>query len=151
MGTEVNARSFTREERTRYRRRLLENLDRFAGFLGTAQFADTASIGVELELNLTNDDFTPALRNSSVLEEIADPSFQTEMGAFNIEMNHPAMSIRGQGLLELEESLRRQLNRADELAAKADANILMVGILPTLTNEVQRFRVPHPVRQEHSS
>ncbi|WP_404321407.1 glutamate--cysteine ligase [Arthrobacter luteolus] len=136
MGTEVNARSFTREERTRYRARLLENLDRFAGFLGTAEFADTGSIGVELELNLTNDDFSPALRNSSVLDEIADPAFQTEMGAFNIEMNHPALSIGGRGLLDLEESLRRQLNRADELAAKAEANILMVGILPTLTNSV---------------
>ncbi|MFZ3452891.1 glutamate--cysteine ligase [Arthrobacter sp. 7Tela_A1] len=136
MGAEVTSKSFSREQRTRYRARLLENLDRFAGFLGTAEFADTASIGVELELNLTNDDFTPALRNTSVLAEIADPAFQTEMGAFNIEMNHPALSIRGQGLMELEESLRRQLNRADELAAKAEANILMVGILPTLTPSV---------------
>lgn len=136
MGAEVSSKSFSREQRTRYRARLLENLDRFAGFLGTAEFADSASIGVELELNLTNDDFTPALRNASVLEQIADPAFQTEMGAFNIEMNHPALSIRGAGLHELEASLRRQLNRADELAAKAEANILMVGILPTLTPAV---------------
>ncbi|WP_066298732.1 glutamate--cysteine ligase [Arthrobacter luteolus] len=136
MGAEVSSKSFSREQRTRYRARLLENLDRFAGFLGTAEFADSASIGVELELNLTNDDFTPALRNASVLEQIADPAFQTEMGAFNIEMNHPALSIRAAGLQELEASLRRQLNRADELAAKAEANILMVGILPTLTPAV---------------
>ena len=136
MGAEVNSKSFSREQRTRYRGRLLENLDRFAGFLATADFADTGSIGVELELNLTNDDFTPALRNMSVLEKIADPAFQTEIGAFNIEMNHPALSIEGPGLKNLEDSLRGQLNRADELAAKAEANILMVGILPTLTSPV---------------
>ena len=58
MGAEVTSKSFSREQRTHYRARLLENLDRFAGFLGTASFADSASIGVELELNLANDDFT---------------------------------------------------------------------------------------------
>ena len=132
MGAEVNSKTYSREQRTRYRQRLLENLDRFAGYLSTAQFADTSSIGLELELNLTNQDFAPALRNTAVLEEIADPAFQTEIGAFNIEMNHPALSIKGSGLRDLEDSLRFQLNRADTRAAEVKTEILMVGILPTL-------------------
>ena len=132
MGAEVNSRTFSREQRTRYRQRLLENLDRFAGFLSTAKFADSSCIGLELELNLINKDCSPALRNDAVLERIADPAFQTEIGAFNIEMNHPALSIAGDGLRQLEESLRRQLNRAQERAAALETGILMVGILPTL-------------------
>lgn len=133
MGAEVNNRTYSREQRTRYRQRLLENLDRFAGYLSTADFADTASIGLELELNLTHQDFSPALRNAAVLDAIADPAFQTEIGAFNIELNHPALSIKGTGLRDLEESLRLQLNRADRQAKKLQTEILMVGILPTLT------------------
>ncbi|MCQ2001622.1 glutamate--cysteine ligase [Arthrobacter zhaoxinii] len=133
MGAEVTSRTFSRAQRTAYRQRLLENLDHFAHFLSTAQFADTASIGLELELNLTNRDFSPALRNTAVLERIADPAFQTEIGAFNIEMNHPAMAVGQFGLKELEDSLRMQLNRADERAAQEAADIMMVGILPTLT------------------
>ncbi|MCQ1950945.1 glutamate--cysteine ligase [Arthrobacter sp. zg-Y859] len=133
MGAEVTSRTFSRAQRTAYRQRLLENLDHFAHFLSTAQFADTASIGLELELNLTNRDFSPALRNKAVLDRIADPAFQTEIGAFNIEMNHPAMSVAQFGLKELEDSLRTQLNRADERAAQEAADIMMVGILPTLT------------------
>ncbi|MBP3037305.1 glutamate--cysteine ligase [Arthrobacter sp. zg-ZUI100] len=132
MGAEVNSKTYSREQRTRYRERLLENLDRFAGYLSTAQFAESASIGLELELNLANQDFTPAMRNAAVLAEIADPAFQTEIGAFNIEMNHPALAIGGSGLRELEDSLRFQLNRADAKAAEVKAEILMVGILPTL-------------------
>lgn len=133
MGAEVSSRTYSRAQRTAYRQRLLENLDQFAHFLSTAQFADTASIGLELELNLTNRDFSPALRNQAVLERIADPAFQTEIGAFNIELNHPALSVGQFGLKELEDSLRTQLNRADQRAEQEAADIMMVGILPTLT------------------
>ncbi|CEA07393.1 Carboxylate-amine ligase YbdK [Arthrobacter saudimassiliensis] len=136
MGAEVNSREFSREQRTRYRQRLLENLDRFARFLGTAEFADSACIGLELELNLINKDGSPAMRNDAVLDRIADPAFQTEIGAFNIEMNHPALSIAGDGLQRLEDSLRRQLNRAEEQASDLETGILMVGILPTLRPEI---------------
>jgi len=136
MGAEVKSKTFSREQRTKYRQRLLENLETLAGYLGTGQFAATGSIGLELELNLANADFSPALRNAAVLEAIADPAFQTEIGAFNIELNHPALSIAGQGLKQLEDSLRAQLNRADERAAAANADILMVGILPTLKRQL---------------
>jgi hypothetical protein len=132
MGAEVKSKTFSREQRTRYRQRLLENLEMLASYLAAGQFAATGTIGLELELNLANADFSPALRNAAVLEAISDPAFQTEIGTFNIELNHPALSIRGQGLKQLEDSLRSQLNRADERAAAANADILMIGILPTL-------------------
>ena len=45
------------------------------------------SFGLEIELNLTDDDGRPALANAAVLEAIADPDFQTELGQFNIEIN----------------------------------------------------------------
>src|SRR3954454_4735011 len=136
MGAEVKSKTFSREQRTKYRQRLLENLETLAGYLGTGQFAATGSIGLELELNLADADFSPALRNAAVLEAIADPAFQTEIGTFNIELNHPALSIAGQGLKQLEDSLRAQLNRADERAAAANAGILMIGILPTLKRKL---------------
>jgi hypothetical protein len=132
MGAEVKTKTFSREQRTRYRERLLENLESFGHYLATAEFAGTGSIGMEMELNLTNSDCSPALRNSAVLEAIADPAFQTEIGAFNIELNHPALAVAGRGLEQLENSLRDQLNHADERASSAKARILMIGILPTL-------------------
>ncbi len=136
MGAEVKSGTFSREQRTRYRERLLENLDTFDKFLATAHFADDRSIGLELELNLVDEHFAPTLRNAAVLDEIANPAFQTEIGAYNIELNHPALLIAGGGLRTLEDGLRRELNEAEKRAARAGAGIVMVGILPTLTREL---------------
>ncbi|MGP5195920.1 glutamate--cysteine ligase [Arthrobacter rhombi] len=135
MGAEVRKKTFTRAQRTRYRERLNENLETFEDFLSNGHFAASGTIGVELELNLANEDFTPAMRNTQVLESIADEAFQTEIGAFNIELNHPALDVSGRGLRELEEGLRAQLNHADARADEVGADLLMTGILPTLRPE----------------
>lgn len=135
MGAEVSKKTFTRAQRTTYRERLNQNLETFETFLADGHFAASGTIGLELELNLANRDFTPAMRNAEVLESIADEAFQTEIGAFNIELNHPALDVAGRGLRELEESLRTQLNRADARADAAGTDLLMTGILPTLQAE----------------
>lgn len=132
MGAEVRSRTFTREERRRYRERLVQHLDTLGGLLRRGEFDEGTSIGLELELNLVDENHLPALRNLDVLEHIADPAFQTEIGSFNIEFNHPALAIDGLGLAELEKSLRTELNRAQEKAREAGTEILAVGILPTL-------------------
>ncbi|MCU1571944.1 MAG: glutamate--cysteine ligase [Micrococcaceae bacterium] len=136
MGAETKSSTFSREQRTRYRERLVENLETFDRLLSTSQFADQRSIGLELELNLVDEQFRPTLRNAAVLDEIANPAFQTEIGAYNIELNHPALHIAGAGLLRLEDGLRDHLNVAERSARKAGAGILMVGILPTITREL---------------
>lgn len=132
MGAEVRSRSFTREERRQYRERLVEHLETLGSLLRRGEFDEGTSIGLELELNLVDEHYEPALRNQEVLESIADPAFQTEIGAFNIEFNHPALSIGGGGLAQLEDSLRTELNHAQAKAADKKAEIIAVGILPTL-------------------
>ena len=44
--------------------------------------------------NLVDDEGDPALKNAEVLEAIADPAFQTELGQFNIEINVPPARLR---------------------------------------------------------
>ena len=56
------------------------------------------SFGLEIELNLTDDDGRPALANAAVLEAIADPDFQTELGQFNIEINIAPRQFAADGL-----------------------------------------------------
>ena len=63
--------------------------------------------GLEIELNLVDDAGDPALKNAEVLEAIADPDFQTELGQFNIEINVAPAKLREGGLATFEESLRR--------------------------------------------
>jgi hypothetical protein len=134
VGDEVAATAFTGEDRKRYREKVKRCLDVFARMLAEARFdGDRRSIGLEIELNITEETGDPALANQHVLEMIADPDWQTELAQFNIEINIPPRSLSGDVFGELETAVRASLNHAEEGAKKAHTRLLMVGILPTLS------------------
>lgn len=136
MGQDVEAREFTREDRTRYRAKVRRCLDVFARMLGERDFSvDHPHVGIEIEFNLVDETGEPALRNTETLEAIADEDFQTELGLFNIEVNIPPTRIDGQGLVRLQQSLRDDLNAAQAKASGVGAHLMMIGILPTLRSE----------------
>ncbi|GAA1666184.1 hypothetical protein GCM10010977_05920 [Citricoccus zhacaiensis] len=135
MGTEVESSTYSRSERTRYRERLEDSLQELKDYLAGSDFSGAGRIGLELELNLVDESSQPAPLNREVLDAIDDPAFQTELGRYNIELNHPSLTIRERGLRDLEESLKAELNRADERAIRAGAHLYAIGILPTLDGE----------------
>lgn len=133
MGEEVEQQEFTRADRTLHREKVRRNLDVFARMLREARFdTDDPMTGLELELNLVDDAGDPALKNAEVLEAIANPDFQTELGQFNIEINVAPAKLREGGLLRFEEDLRNSLNDAEARSEEVGAHQVMVGILPTL-------------------
>src|SRR3712207_1418682 len=95
--------------------------------------ADNPMTGLEIELNLMDADAEPAMRNAEVLANLADPTFQTELGQFNLELNARPRLIAGSGFADYEQDLLDSLARAEDRAGKADSTIVLVGILPTLT------------------
>jgi hypothetical protein len=134
VGDEVAATIFTGEDRKRYREKVKRCLDVFERMLREARFdGDRRSIGLEIELNITEETGDPALANQHVLEMIADPAWQTELAQFNIEINIPPASLEGGVFSELESAVRASLNHAEQGANKAHARLLMVGIMPTLS------------------
>jgi gamma-glutamyl:cysteine ligase YbdK (ATP-grasp superfamily) len=137
MGDEVVATKFTREDRQRYRDKVKRCLDVFARMLREARFdPDRRSIGLEIELNLTEETGDPAMANAHVLELIADDDFQTELAQFNIEINIAPQKLEGTVFSQLEAAIRRDLNHAEEQARKAHAHMMIIGILPTLTEQL---------------
>ena len=133
MGEDVTATVFSREDRQRYRDKVKRNLDVFARMLRESRFdADKRSIGLEIELNLTDERGDPAFANAAVLERIADPAFVTELGQFNVEINIPPRLLDGEVFSSLEEQIRGSLNAAEEKARTVGAHMIIVGILPTL-------------------
>jgi len=136
MGKDVEQRVFSREDRTRYRDKVRRNLDVFARMLREATFeAESPLTGLEIELNLVDAEGDPAMRNANVLNEIADPAFVTELGQFNIEINVPPQRLSDRGLTRFENRVRTSLNAAEERAAGIGTHLVMIGILPTLTQE----------------
>jgi gamma-glutamyl:cysteine ligase YbdK (ATP-grasp superfamily) len=135
MGDEVAATVFSREDRQRYRQKVKRCLDVFARMLAEARFdAAPGSVGLEIELNLTDEAGDPAMLNARVLEAIADADFQTELAQFNVEINVPPRSLAGDVFSALERDVRTSLNNAEEKARGVGAHMVMVGILPTVTD-----------------
>ncbi len=81
MGEDVQQRTFSREDRTRYRAKVRRCLDVFARMLSASRFdMDRPMSGIEIELNLIDELGAPALKNAEALAAIADEDFQTELG-----------------------------------------------------------------------
>jgi hypothetical protein len=105
--------------------------------LAEARFdSDRRSMGLEIELNLTDDAGDPALTNAQVLERVADPDFVTELGQFNVEINIAPRLLEGRVFTDLEEMIRASLNHADERARAEGDHMMIVGILPTITEKL---------------
>src|SRR6187402_3308635 len=127
MGQDVDAREFSREDRTRYRAKVRRCLDVFARMLGEHDFSvEHTQVGIEIEFNLVDAEGNPSLKNAEALEAIADPDFQTELGLFNIEINVPPAKIREGGLTTFEDNLRRSLNDAEQKSAQVGAHMVMI-------------------------
>src|SRR6476469_2613953 len=136
MGEEVTAQSYTREQRQQYREKVRQNLDVFERMLSQSVFEfDRPMTGMEIELNLVDETYQPKFANAEVLEEIADPGYQTELARYNIELNVPPRPLPGDSAIELEDEMRASLNAASAAAEKRGAHIVAVGILPTIMPE----------------
>ena len=133
MGDDVIATQFTRQDRQRYRAKMKQCLDVFARMLAESKFdSERPLTGLEVELNLIDQRQAPAMRNTEVLEAIANSDFQTELAQFNIEINVRPRALAGDAATVLETELRDSLNDAEERARAIGAHIVMIGILPTL-------------------
>jgi Glutamate-cysteine ligase family 2(GCS2) len=133
MGKEVSAAVFSREDRVRYRHKVRRCLDVLALMLDDVAFdSGSRTTGLEIELNLMDADAEPAMRNTEVLATLCDPTFQTELGLFNLELNARPRLIAGDGFADYEQDLLASLGRAEDRARKVDSTIVLVGILPTL-------------------
>jgi gamma-glutamyl:cysteine ligase YbdK (ATP-grasp superfamily) len=142
MGQDVERKEFTREDRTRYREKVRSCLDVFARMLREARFDfERPMTGLEVELNLVDEACDPAMKNAQALEAIADPDFVTELGQFNLEINVAPRSLEGRGIATFEDNVRESLNAAEAKARKVGAHMVMVGILPTLTDEHMRGEI----------
>jgi hypothetical protein len=136
MGRDIQATKFSGEDRRKYRDKVRRSLDVFARMLREQMFEDNPSrVGQEIELNLVDSRGAPSMRNTDVLDALADPAWGTEVGQFNLEINVPPRLLTGDALADLERVIRDDLNGGDAKARSTGTRLVMIGILPTLGRE----------------
>jgi len=135
MGEKVVADRFDLSDRHRYREKLRKCLDALGVLLDERRFERPRNLmGLEIELNLADSEGLPRMMNTEVLRRIGSQDFQTELGQFNLEVNVVPHRLAGRVLDQLAEELRTGLGYADRQARAEGAGIVMIGILPTLTD-----------------
>jgi gamma-glutamyl:cysteine ligase YbdK (ATP-grasp superfamily) len=135
LGREIQPITISGEDRRKYREKVRRSLDVLDSMLHDQRFdVSEEQVGLEIELNLVDAVGRPSMRNAEVLAEIADPvAWSTEIGQFNLEINIPPRRLGGDALSSLEAEVRADLNAADQKARGVGSQLVMIGILPTLT------------------
>ncbi len=136
MGRDVPSITVSQHDRRAYREKVRRCLDVLALMLRESRFdTEPRHVGIEMELNLVDADGMPAMTNTSVLAAIADPSWVSELGRFNLEINLPPRPLEGEALGALEDDVRGKLAHATSRAQATSTRLVMIGILPTLRQD----------------
>ncbi|RMG60411.1 MAG: glutamate--cysteine ligase, partial [Gammaproteobacteria bacterium] len=138
MGQEIERTRFTEEDFARFRQRLETETELLARWLAEDGM-DEQHIrgGYEIEAWLIDAHYCPAPRNREFLDRFASPLASPELARFNVEFNSSPQPLDGStpAFTASHRELTGTLQRAREIAAGLDCEILMTGILPTLRPE----------------
>ncbi|MEO6651477.1 MAG: CBS domain-containing protein [Ilumatobacteraceae bacterium] len=89
-------------------------------------------IGAEQEFFIVDRAWQPSPIAIEMLDEIDDPHFTTEVGAFNLEVNLDPQPFGGTCLGDMHRQLDELLLHARRAAYRLDREIVLTGILPTI-------------------
>jgi CBS domain-containing protein len=89
-------------------------------------------IGAEQEMFLVNRGWRPASVALQVMDELEGP-YATELGLYNLEANIEPRFLAGRCFSELEARVVELVNGAREAAGRAGSEVVLTGILPTLS------------------
>lgn len=88
--------------------------------------------GFEIEAWLINNKGEPLAKNQLFLDTLNDPMVVHELSQFNIELNIEPEKIHGDVFSQMQTSLQNTWEKCQLTARKIDAEILMIGILPSV-------------------
>jgi len=149
---EQNIEEFADEAtRQEFMKSLLEEVRALEAMLEKGMVESGVSrIGAEQEMFLVNKAQQPALTALAVLKELDDERFTHELGLFNIEANLSVQEFKADCLSRMEKEAQDIYAKACEAAHKCDSEIVLVGILPTLTKKNLGLDSMVPIPRYHA-
>lgn len=147
MGEHIAKSKFDQAERKAFVQHLLNDIKALELLIEQDLIEDgIVRIGAEQEMCLMDNDFRPSGKSLDVLKAVDDSHFTTELASYNLEINLDPFELKNDCFSRVEEQLRTLLNKAKTKANELGANILLTGILPTISkNELGiDFMTPIP-------
>ncbi|KQC30082.1 CBS domain-containing protein [Flagellimonas eckloniae] len=147
MGENICKSKFDQNERKAFVEHLIDDIKALELLLEQNLIEDDViRIGAEQEICLVDDNYRPSGKSLELLGTIDDSHFTTELASFNLEINLDPFELEKNCFSKVEKQLTEMLNKAKTEAKKLGINIVLTGILPTLSkNELGiDFMTPVP-------
>ncbi len=133
MGDEIQYSRFNKTDYQQFVSHLKQETALLKNWFDNQAFSSAPlTAGYELETWLIDHAGHPAAINEAFLKEANDPLLSPELAKFNVELNVEPAPLSGKVLSTFEHKLNQLLLHCSNTAARLDANILGIGILPTL-------------------
>lgn len=134
MGDSNVSKLRTKKDRANYIHHLLNDIKALDLMIEKDMFEEgTLRIGAEQELCLVNRHFLAEGKSIELLKAIDDTHFTTEIGNYNLEINLDPVELESDCFSKLHHQLDVLLEKAKKAAAKKGINIVLTGILPSLS------------------
>ncbi|WP_026375415.1 hypothetical protein [Aestuariibacter salexigens] len=136
MGLFFEQDSFDDAQRQMFAARLHEQLAHLQTELTRPCYSKgQASIGAELEVYLTDAQFTPASVNQTLIKAMQHPQLTEELNRFNLEFNLSPVAAAGSPFSAMRNELNTLLTQLQNKARDIDTQVIPIGILPTLEEQ----------------
>ncbi len=136
MGQEINEVRFSAQDFEHFHHRLAQETELLGRWFAENRFkACGPTAGLELEAWLVSRDKQPAPINGAFLKSLNSPLVTPELATFNVEFNLSPEEISGNVLSRMNTALQKDWDTARNVANQLDADLAMIGILPTVENK----------------
>lgn len=137
MGEDIAKVHFAQQDFTDFRQHMEQELELLRQWEREGRFhAGPFTAGLELEAWLLEPDGRPAPDNGQFLESLSHESVVPELAKFNFELNVQPQLVAGSGLEQMQRELLQTWQVCGELAARLGRRITVIGILPTVTEDL---------------
>ena len=134
MGDHTIGSVSSSELRSSFIRHLLNDVEALELMLEKGLFeTGITRIGSEQEFCLVTKNWRPSHIAEDILAAIDDPHFTTELARYNLEINQDPFELVGNCFTKVETQLRNLLSKAEQVAKKYDNQLVLTGILPTIS------------------
>ncbi len=137
MGRDISREEFSPEDFQEFHLRLREESLLLMEWFKNGVFEPCVEMcGFELEMWLIDKNYLPLPNNEEFLARVDNHLVVPELSKFNFEINSTPHPLKGTLLGNLETELTYLIDRCARHAEEMDANILSVGIPPTLRDDM---------------
>ena len=137
MGEEIRSSSFDDADFDRFKKSLEKETKLLETWFREKKFSSVPfCAGFELESWLVDEQLHPTPINDTFLENLNSPLASPELASFNVELNSTPCDLTGDALSRMQKELDLNWQKCKKIAKELNSDIVMVGILPTLDNDV---------------